>query len=283
MLTGEADAKLLKEAREITVHVREAVRGKALWFPGVPVLQVLSQAAIVRQTECLESAVVLAEAGRGYAALPFVRPACEELLWFKYLVQLDPDDAEAVVNHSARRQMFESLRAQERFAGAEETAALGLAGVRERHEKAIEDRRSALRTLGIRLGWDKRTTSRGRLPTARFIAEKANELRLYDFIYGASSRHVHFNVPELMRRVWGRDGVYEVGSLAFSRYFGAFALGWCSHLLVRTVLEVEPVLPGTASRFRCALSAEQLAPPDLVPIVTAEEVAGGTHESTDAG
>jgi len=32
---------------------------------------------------------------------------------------------------------------------------------------------------------------------------------MYEFLYHASSRVVHFSVPELMRRIWGRRAKYN--------------------------------------------------------------------------
>lgn len=272
MSPNEPVATLLSNARAMAARVRGAVRGQSLWLPGVPFLHVLCQAAIIRQAECLESAIVLADADRGYAALPFVRPACEEFIWIKYLLQLNRSDAEAVIAYSAQWQVFESLRAQKQFVGSKEMDALGLTGMFERRKSALAVQRQAIAELGTRLGWDNLTISRGRLPTARFIAKKAGQLRLYDFIYGASSRHVHFSVAELARRAWGRGGIYEIGSHSFTTCFTSFALGWCSHMLLRTVLATEPTLPGTVSRFRSTLTAEDELPPALVPIVTADEL-----------
>jgi hypothetical protein len=272
MSTDKDEPSFLEGARSLAKQARSAFRDKAIWLPGVPRLHLLVKAILVRQMESLEAAILLAEAGRGYSALPFVRPACEEYLWLKYLLHVERGDAEELLDHLGREHVLDVLRAQEDFVGEEETARLGLGGARARYDHAVAARSSARQKLGERLQWERDTVKRSRVPTTRFVAKAVGELPMYDFIYGASSRHVHFNVAELLRRVWGAGVLYEVGSGAFAKYFTAFALSWTSRLLVKTIVLAEPLLPGTVSRFSGDDTWIQLLPPGLMPIVTAEEL-----------
>ena len=272
MSTDDKEPSFIEGARSLAKQARSAFRDKAIWLPGVPRLHPLAKAILARQVESLEAAILLADAGRGYSALPFVRPACEEYLWLKYLLLVDRGDAEELLDHLGREHVLDALRAQENFVGEEETARLGLGGARARYDDAVTVRASARQDLGTRLQWERDTVKRSRVPTTRFVAKAVGELAMYEFIYGASSRHVHFNVAELLRRVWGAGALFEVGSGSFARYFTAFALSWTSRLLVKTILVAEPLLPGTASRFGDDDTWLQLLPPGMMPIVTPEEL-----------
>jgi len=49
---------------------------------------------------------------------------------------------------------------------------------------------------------------------------------MYEFLYHASSRVVHFSVPELMRRIWGRPGEMTIASNLYEKYWADFSLYW---------------------------------------------------------
>ena len=57
---------------------------------------VLRRSVLRRQFEALEVTVDLVESERGFAAVPLVRPACEEVLWLRYLEQLTVEDAKVL-------------------------------------------------------------------------------------------------------------------------------------------------------------------------------------------
>lgn len=286
-MTTEDDPLALRDkAREVLERVRSASRDQALWVPGVPRLHIVAKALLARQAESLAAAIVLADAGQGAAALPFVRPACEEYFWLKYLISIDRSDAEATLDHFELEQLLAVTRAQEGFAGKAETVALGLAGFTELYEQAVAARKNSRSALAQRLNWGGKAVKQGRLPSTSFIAQQAGEGELYDYLYGATSRHVHFNVPELLRRVWGINGIYSVGSPTFYQYFTAFALFWTSRLLLDTFLASEPLLPGTVSRFlgpQGRTSISTLLPRWVMPIVTAEELRGVTRNVAPSG
>ena len=54
------------------------------------------------------------------------------------------------------------------------------------------------------LGWPNiRSRGRGRPPTTKWIAEQTDSVSLYDFLYSATSRMLHFSPQEIFRRGWG--------------------------------------------------------------------------------
>ena len=95
---------------------------------------------------------------------------------------------------------------------------------------------SDLVRLRRKLGWSKRNE----VPSVWFMAKHVNEERRYRFLYFATSRAVHFNVHELVRRCWGKPGKIVVDSDHFEEYWARFALSWGLRLYV-DVLLLEPI------------------------------------------
>jgi hypothetical protein len=100
--------------------------------------------------------------------------------------------------------------------------------------------------------------------------------KTYDFLYHATSRAVHFSVPELLRRIWGSPGSVTISSRTFERYWAAFSLYWSCWLFSSTFIEVLLVLqsPNIEDEvaMRIAAAMEQVNQEGAMPILTAEEV-----------
>jgi hypothetical protein len=54
--------------------------------------EIVSRGVVCRKHEYLEGAITLADAERGWAVLPLVRPASEELIWLSALCDVPPTD-----------------------------------------------------------------------------------------------------------------------------------------------------------------------------------------------
>ena len=74
----------------------EAVSSFA-WQPADGIYPVFHRAAVRRQYEVLGSVADLALSHSAYAGAPLLRPACEGLLWLRYLNGIDPTHAEVIV------------------------------------------------------------------------------------------------------------------------------------------------------------------------------------------
>ena len=75
------------------------------------------------------------------------------------------------------------------------------------------------------------------------MADGAGETDLYEYLYGASSRLVHFSPHELLRRVWFEpDGTLDVGSGSLERLWASIALGWGVFLLSQTTVLVSQIV-----------------------------------------
>ncbi|MFL5330874.1 MAG: DUF5677 domain-containing protein [Gemmataceae bacterium] len=185
---------------------------------------VVKRAIVCRQFDSLEAITHLVDQGRGYAAAPLLRPSCEEFIWLKYLLKVDAEQAERIVQCLASGEALRHLRAQNDYAGQTAMETLGLFQYLQESEQAEPMLQEKLRALDVSLGWNKKEENRGRLPSLEFLAKKTDEKRVYNFIYHATSRFVHFSVAELLRRAWTQKDGLSVKSIHLRDYWSAFSL-----------------------------------------------------------
>ena len=199
------------------------------WNGATGFTPILRRSALRRQFEALEVGVELVASERGYAAVPLLRPACEELLWLKYLDKLTADDGNLLSECWIRSGLLRDLNAQAGEVGAEGMMAMGLGPALKASRSKESVVQHKLRGLGKRLGWP--NVSKGRVPSIRFIAEATDSESLYRFLYHAVSRYVHFSPVELSRLGWGRPGRLELSSKTYEPVWAVFALSWSTRLL----------------------------------------------------
>ena len=130
-----------------------------------------------------------------------------------------------------------------------------------------------LAALKKKLGWSQRSE----VPSVWFMAKKVGEERTYKYLYQATSRSVHFNVHELMRRCWGRPGKIVLDSNQFERYWARCALSWGVHLYIKVLgLGLQFLDEGKelddAGGERILGLAKKLGAAGTMPIITAEEL-----------
>lgn len=247
------------------------------WSPDDGVLPLIRSAIFRRQYECLSVAVDLVDKSLGFAAVALLRPACEEFLWAKYLASLKIPDAENLLVCMSRKELGDSLKAQDGHVGRTESERLGLAGHIKRNEASSKVVTAHIKALGLKLKWEKRAVEDGKLPSIAFIAKAVDEIKIYRFLYHASSRYVHFSPAELMRRAWGKNGSMTVSSAHFTDYWGAFVMYWGAYLMTGT-FSILFELGGTMDTTH-VLEADKLLSASRrirdngpVPIVTSEEL-----------
>lgn len=204
-------------------------------------LMLVRHMATVRQFDALEAARAMTTAGNGFAAPPLLRSACEEVIVLKYLHTLDWSEAEQIVASLLVRELAANTDVQRRWfaeVGFDANAALRGMGISEEIERDIEQaaRTAAVKlaSLDKKLGWNRNKWQD--LPSTRFMAEKIGSAGLYEFVFHATSRFVHYSGVELYRRSWqtAEDGGAS-GSHQMAGYWGDFALYWLSNLLMQTV------------------------------------------------
>ena len=211
--------QVLDSLRPVVNHARNIS-----WQPSDGVLTIVMHSVLCRQFDLLEVISQLAAQGKGYAAAPLLRPACEEVIWTKYLSGILPSRADRLLYCIAHKEQLDSLRNQDNVAGRATTRNLGLEPYLRSVTRQEARYRSWMKDLAKKLGWPNKTGKR--LPSMRWMAKATNQLDLYHSIYHATSRFVHFSVNELLRRAWGVPGRISIHSKYFGSYWAQASLYW---------------------------------------------------------
>lgn len=220
----------------------EAVKSLS-WNTGDSPVPIVRRAMLVRQYDSLVAITWMVKRHLGYATVPLLRPACEELLWAKYLRRINGDQAATLISCNLAQEVLRTLKAQEAYWGSAANAALGLGPAFELYSSLQPQARLELTALGKALRWPQRAVGEGRPPSARYLAEQTDSVALYEFLYHATSQFVHYSPHQLLRRVWGQPGALTIQSSHVEEYYGAFALKWGTHLFMETLLSVQDSLP----------------------------------------
>ena len=237
---------------------------------------ILRRSVLRRQFDALEVSVELVESEHGYAAVTLLRPACEELLWLRYLAKLTADDAKMLAEWMIISGLLSDLNAQASEVGEEEMTAIGLHPALKMSRSKASVVQQKLREIGKRLGWSNRVVSKGSVPSTWFIAKTTDSTDLYRFLYHATSRYVHFSPVELARRGWGQPGRLELSSQTYEPVWAMFSLSWGARLLGWSIaatsdaLETEGVPEPDHTALQEALNRITDVP--LIPLVTPQEL-----------
>ena len=178
-------------------------------------------AAFQRQLDAIKAATVLARSGLGHLAVSFVRAALEDVLYLKFLGDLENDKARKLFLLLGKWDGLRSLLAQRAYVGDESMRGLWYtASFLAAAEVQRSEVREALRELQREYRW-----SGGVLPSAEWIADRTGHRRLYDYLHAATSRALHFSAGEVMRRGWGSpDGEVTTSESGFHEHLTNFAL-----------------------------------------------------------
>jgi hypothetical protein len=109
-------------------------------------------------------------------------------------------------------------------------------------------------------------------------AKAVSMSEIYRFHYHATSRAVHFSVPELLRRIWGKPGSMTISSRTFERYWAAFAVYWGGWIYALTFLEIllllqAPDFPDEKIK-QIDVAMRLMRRDGAIPILTVQEVFG---------
>lgn len=230
-----------------------------------------------RQFDALEAIVNLVGRGEAHSSVPLLRAACEEFLWVKYLRTLKPELREVIVLQKSQIETADTLDAQRAYAGDKLMQEFGFTTT---FMDALRENRSAaqmkLKVVKKQLKWP---TKPEFLPSANFLARVTNEKELYDLIYHATSRTVHFTVSELLRRAWGDAKEVTISSQHMHGYWSKFSLYWGWRLFFFTFVEIAEAfesqgvsLPNFADETRFDSLIKEFAAPGMMPIITPLEM-----------
>jgi hypothetical protein len=249
-------------------------------FVGDPML-VVEKVCAIRQYEALQATLLLHKNYLGHLAVGYVRPACEEYIWLAYLNSIDRDKARSLIFLLTLEESTRGIAAQHRHMGVRNMIALGFPeSFLIDNEARGRIARAQLKSIGTELGWppDSKGRQRGRPPSSDWIADQIGQKRLYDYLYSASSRMLHFAVSEITRRGWGAAGPEQVLTFDdpdYVAYRTDFALSWQVYLLTQTAgilrMAAGPIM-NEAEGDEMAGAVERFGALGPVPIIRSEEM-----------
>ena len=156
---------------------------------------------------------------------------------------------------------------------------LGLKDWHEATRKAQPKLLEELRALGRELGWPKPKNSHSALPSMRYIAVQGGHERLYDYLYFATSKTVHFNAHELTRRVWGKSPGYNWDAPYFRDFWSLFSLVWAARMLLLSCIECKDLVDQApdVSHEGFGPALEMVSKYAYIPIITSREFMRPDH------
>jgi hypothetical protein len=239
---------------------------------------VVRRSILRRQHDALDATIKLVDANIGELAVSFLRPACEELMWLAYFNKVGASHADTLTELMMCTDIHRTLHAQASYT-PDAMHDLGLKGWYDATAKVQPKLLEQLRHLGRELRWPKPKNRQTALPSMRFIASEVGHLPLYDYLYFATSKTVHFNPHELTRRVWGSPPNYNWDAPFFRDFWSLFALAWSSRLLLLSCIETKDLVMQAPDvdheGFGPAL--ESLRKYAYIPIITSREFMHSDH------
>jgi hypothetical protein len=239
-------------------------------------LLLAEKVCILRQHEALRGALALNESGVGHLAVGFVRPACEEYIWLSYLNSIDRAKAGQLLLALNLSDFTRTLEAQRKFMGTDEMIAFGFpTAFLTEIESWPTITKTMIKELGGELGWP---GDKGRVPSVQWFARQAGSGDLYDFLYSATSRVLHFSASEISRRTWMEDGAPSVVKLDHPNYIEYrldFALYWQVYLFALTLKAIKAPSSFEVEESEVAEMMETLqrwADFGKMPLITPEEM-----------
>ncbi len=223
----------------------------AIWEKDLPNRRKLASiVCIKRQLEAIRSAILLAKNDLGHMGVVFLRPACEEAMWLSYLHRIGEEDANRLLASMTTLDVTRSIIAQQQYAGKRGMKSLGFpANIAKNAGDGKRFAEAELQEFGRNLGWPKDDSDNCIAPPpVAWIAQQCNMGKLYDFLYSATSRSVHFSAGEISRRGWayldeeGEEHEMDFLPGVYHRYRTDFSLYWCCTLLVETLVSAYPAL-----------------------------------------
>lgn len=224
----EATADLVESLRPVTFDL------------GSPHTPLMTRAIICRQHDYLGVAADLSRKAHGWAIVPLLRPACEELIWLTALAAWPESAREEIMLALSVLNFMEDVQAQEAFSGRVQMAELGyphslLTSVSD----GIAPQRAKLRRAFVQVGYELRRNQS--TPSVAALARSGGLEPLYRFIYHATSATVHFRPGQLARGVWGKPGDMRVDLQPVERRLADFGMYWGVRLVIDTLIAGLPL------------------------------------------
>ena len=135
------------------------------WDGSREYLPIIRRSSLIRQADSLEIMAELVASNRGYAAVSFLRPSCEELLWLRYLKGIDAAAGNELINCLIASDLLKDLEAQVGEIGDGKMAELELHGRLNEFRSKEDNTKTSLKSLGKKLRWPSKFTKNGKIPS----------------------------------------------------------------------------------------------------------------------
>jgi Family of unknown function (DUF5677) len=176
--------------------------------------------------------------------MPFLRGICEEIIHLTYLFNVieEQDRSNFVVVYQIS-DLIKSIESQETFFDSQrEFQPVLTKSILKSHilkDLSIDE---LLLSLKQKYGWERR------FPSVKQVATNSDLLSLYEYLYSATSRLVHFNPQTLLQMVWGefKNGKFVKGDISikhFEKYYREFCQFYGYYLLKVFNLNLRTHLP----------------------------------------
>jgi len=174
-----------------------------------------------------------------------------------FFVGLDRTESQELFKAMGNWDSLRSLLAQRDYVGDEVMEQLWY--TESFLDAAVQSRdkvRAELKALQKKYNW-----SGGVLPSGEWIADRAGQRKLYDYLHAASSRALHFSAGEILRRGWGHpSGKIVTDKPEFREHLASFALDQLWRLYIKTWQVAMPLLEEAGISSDESLTLEQIEP-----------------------
>ena len=194
-------------------------------------LQILIRAAI---TKCVEFNLISFDMGYDKSAffnVSGLRGICEDFIALKYFNEvIDPQDAQQILHAWTVNQIAEGVNKQEAFF-SDNRPRQPIFSYFGKDEHILKSSNNLLKNYRSKYKWGRK------LPTIIHMADSCSLRPLYDYLYSATSRYVHFSPHIFMRMGWGdsntNDPSFRFSTTNFSKYYVEFSRFYGTFLFVK--------------------------------------------------
>ncbi|MBK9156479.1 MAG: hypothetical protein IPM25_20115, partial [Chloracidobacterium sp.] len=180
------------------------------------------RAALAKSFDFNEHVAKKSTIGHSFYLTATLRGVCEDLIALTSFHHLPKDERSKLIQNIQLLSCFEGMKTQEDF--FQKNRPWQTVPCYKDIDDLVQDKKTELVDLYKEL---KLVVGKQKSPRVKDLAERAGLLALYEFIYSATSRWVHFNPHVLLRMGWTKDvdflsGIYTFSPSHFSVYYFAF-------------------------------------------------------------
>jgi len=213
------------------------------------------KAALVKNYDFNSYVARLKSKSHSFYLTATLRGICEDIIVLKAVYGLPSNDRAEIVTHYQMSNVYEGVKNQGRFF-EEFRDTQPVLGISEADSKQ-EEEEQRIAEIYARNGIP---GNKGGKPSVRQLAKNRDLLVLYDFLYSATSKWVHFSPQILFRMGWGPenkpDATFTFSTKHFAEYYAQFNLIYGAYLFInfhdsfKTYLDFKAEFSGYAEEIR---------------------------------